>query len=109
MKGTLAGELTKEVVPVLGGRTQAADGRIKIVHALGHGITGGIGVKAAIDRQASGDQRCQPRWVRPGAGGGKAAVIGMKGMATKGVDSGLAENDRVAGRVFSENRRLLQN
>jgi hypothetical protein len=26
------------------------------MHALGHGFTGGIGVKAAIDRQAQGDQ-----------------------------------------------------
>ena len=52
MKGTLEGELTKEVVPVLGSWTQAADGRIKTVHALGHGLTGGIGIEAAVDRQA---------------------------------------------------------
>ena len=54
-EGALAGELTKEVVPVLGTRTQAADGRVKTLHALGHGFAGGIGVKAAVDGQALGD------------------------------------------------------
>src|SRR5258708_5241350 len=73
------------------------DRGMNLVHALSHGLTGGIGVKAAVDGQALGDQRCKPRWVRPGAGGGKATVIRMKGMATECVDSRLAENDRVAG------------
>jgi hypothetical protein len=41
--------LRKEVVPVFSRWTQAADGRIKLVHPMGHGIAGGIGVKAAID------------------------------------------------------------
>ncbi len=96
MEGMLAGELTEEVVPVFGSRTQAANTRMKIVHPCGHGFAGGIGVKAAVDGQALGDQRWKPRWVRSGAGGGKATVIRMKGMAAEGVDSRLAENDRVA-------------
>lgn len=65
-EGSLVGELTEEVIPVFGGRTQAADGRLEIVHTLGHGIAGGISVKAAIDQQALEDQICKPRWVRPG-------------------------------------------
>jgi len=40
----------EEVVPIFSSRTQAEDGGMKIVHALGHSLSGGIGIKAAIDR-----------------------------------------------------------
>ena len=74
-EGNSAGELTKKVVPVFGGRTQAANRRIPIAHALGHGVAGGIGVKSAKDGETLSDERWKPRWVRPGAGGGKAAAV----------------------------------
>jgi hypothetical protein len=70
---------------------------MKIVHALSHGVTGGIGVKAAIDGEALRDQGRKPRWVWSGASGGKTAVVWIAGMATEGVDGGLAEDDRVVG------------
>jgi len=50
-KGSAAA-LTEEVVPVFGVGTQSADGGMKITHSLGHGVAGGIGVKAAVDGQA---------------------------------------------------------
>ena len=42
---------TEAIVPVLGGRTESADGRMKLDHALGHSVAGGIGVKGAKDGQ----------------------------------------------------------
>ena len=56
-RGRSAGELTQEVIPVFGGRTQALDTGMEIAHALGHGIAGGIGVKAAVDGLALCDER----------------------------------------------------
>ena len=41
-----AAVLTQEVVPVFGCGAQAVDGGMKVAHALGQGVTGGIGVKA---------------------------------------------------------------
>ena len=52
--------LTEEVVPVFGGGTQSADGGMKVAHALGHEVAGGIGVKAAVDGLALFDQRAEP-------------------------------------------------
>lgn len=40
---------TEEIVPVFGRRRQALDGGMKIAHALGHKVAGGISVKAAVD------------------------------------------------------------
>ena len=55
--------MAKKVVPVFGGRTETTDRRMALVHSLGHGLTGGIGVEAAIDWHALGDQSREPRWL----------------------------------------------
>ena len=65
---------------------------MKLDHALGHGLTGGIGIKAAIDGQALGDERWQPRRVGSGTGGGEGAIGGMQGVATEGVDGRFAQD-----------------
>src|SRR5436853_582813 len=44
-----AAVLAQELVPVFGGGTQSADGGMKVAHALGHGVSSGIGVKAAVE------------------------------------------------------------
>ena len=49
-KGTLAGALTKQIVPIFGRRAQTEDGGMESVHTLRHSVAGGIGVKAAVDR-----------------------------------------------------------
>jgi len=47
----------EEVVPLFGGGTQSLDGWMKVAHALGHEVAGGIGVKAAVDGLALFEQR----------------------------------------------------
>jgi hypothetical protein len=39
----------EHVVPVLLGGPQALDSRIEPDHRLGHGFTGGVGIKAAVN------------------------------------------------------------
>jgi hypothetical protein len=63
---------------------------MKFAHPSGHSVAGGIGVEAAIDGPALGDQPRKPRRVRSGARGGKAAVTGMKGLATEAINRGFA-------------------
>ena len=89
--------VTEEVVPVFGGGTQALDGGMKVAHALGHEVAGGIGVKAAVDGLALGDERAQPRGIGPGTRGGETAIGGMKGVATDGIDGRFAQDDGLAG------------
>ena len=84
--------VTEEVVPVFGGGTQSLDGGMKIAHALGHEVAGGIGVKAAVNGLALGDERAEPRRIGPGSRGGEAAMGGMKGVATDGVDGRFAQD-----------------
>ena len=62
------------------------NGRMKLDHGMGHGLTGGIGVKAAVDFQVLFKEWSQPSGIWPGAGGGEAAMLGMKCAATEGVD-----------------------
>ena len=59
--------LTEEIVPVFGRGTQSLDGGMKLAHALSHGVSDGIGVKAAVDGQALGDERAEPGRIRSGA------------------------------------------
>jgi hypothetical protein len=37
-------------------------------HGMGHGVSGGVGIKAAVELVALIDERDQPTWVGPGAG-----------------------------------------
>ena len=88
---------TKCVVPVLGWRAESADGTMKVDQALGHGVAGRIGVKAAEDWQSQREQGAEPGRVGSGAGGGEAAIGWMKGVATEGVDGRFAEDDGLSG------------
>jgi hypothetical protein len=54
--GLLALGLTglEDVVPIVPGRTEAAKRWVQSDHLFGHGVTGGVGVKTAIDGQGLG-------------------------------------------------------
>ena len=54
----LAGD--ERIVPVVGGRSQAADGGVEGHHAGGHRIAGAICVKAAEDAVAAGQEAVEP-------------------------------------------------
>src|SRR3982074_2648339 len=62
-------------------------------HGMGHGVSGGVGIKAAVEFVALIDERGQPAWVGPGAGGGDATEVGMEGKATDRIDGRLTEGD----------------
>jgi len=94
--GSSVGELTEEVVPVFGVGAESKDGRMKVAHALGHEVAGGIGVKAAVGGLALGEERGQPRRIGPGAGGGETTIGGIKGVATDGIDGRFAQDDSLA-------------
>jgi hypothetical protein len=59
----------EEVVPVVMGWAEALDGRVSSDHALGHGVSGGVGVEAAEDRNTSEDETGQPTGIGTSAGG----------------------------------------
>lgn len=46
-------------------------------HGLGHVITGGIGVEAAVKAEALCEQRGEPGRVGSGPGGGEAEAVGI--------------------------------
>lgn len=60
---------------------------------MGPGVSGGIGVKAAIDLSALGDQRGKPEGIGPSASGGDTAVLRVEGKATESIDGGFAKDD----------------
>jgi hypothetical protein len=62
-------------------------------HLLSRGVAGGVGIKAAEDRYAGGQEIYEPKGIRASAGRGDAAVIRMKGQATEGVDGRFAKDD----------------
>ena len=94
----LACDLAKKVVPVFGRWTETTDRRMALVHPLGHGLTGGIGVEAAIDWHALSDQRREPSWLGSGTRGGKTEVTWMKSMATESIDGRFAQDERATAR-----------
>ena len=51
---TDSGGEAKDVVPVVEGGRETSDGGMEADQSLGHGLTCGIGVKAAEDRHALG-------------------------------------------------------
>ena len=84
----------EDVVPVVLDRSEALDARIQGDHGLGHGVTGGIGVEAAVNLAPLIQQGPQPGRVRSGAGSGEAPVCGMEGKATDGIDGRFAQDQR---------------
>ena len=58
--GTDAGERltegTKGVVPVVVRGSQTLDGRMERDHGAGHGLAGGVGVEAAVELAALGQE-----------------------------------------------------
>ena len=62
-------------------------------HGTSHGISGGVGIEAAVDLATLADKLREPERVLPGAGGRDATVLGMDGKAAEGVDGGLTEDD----------------
>ena len=73
MKGG-AGDLQsclEHVVPIMSSGAEAFYRWMQSDHCVGHGGTGGIGIKATVDLTTLVQQRLQPAWVGPGPGGGK--------------------------------------
>jgi len=68
-------------------------GWVKSDHGFGHGVTGGIGVKAATDLIALLNEGREPAGIGSGTGGGEATILGMESQATDGVNGRLAEDD----------------
>jgi hypothetical protein len=60
------------------------DTGVEIHHGLCHGISGGIGVKAAPNGQPLLDECRKPSGVGPGAGGGDASAVRIEGKAADG-------------------------
>ena len=84
------------------------DGRMEGDHGAGHGLPGGVGVKAAVELAALGQQRAKPAGVGPNTGGGEATVLGMEGEAADGVDGRLTQNDgRQGGGGNGEEAQVL--
>ena len=95
--------MLEHVVPVVGRRAEAFDGRMQSDHGGGHGVAGGVGIEAAVDLASLVQQRREPARVGPGAGGREAAVVGMEGKATDGIDGRFAKDNRAGGiRRFDE-------
>lgn len=74
-------------------RSQALDGRMHGDHGLGHAITCGIGVEAAVDARALAEQRGKPCRAGSGTICGDAHAAGMYGRATDGINGRFAEDD----------------
>ncbi len=66
---------------------------LKSDHSFGHGVAGWIGVEAAVDPLSLANEGRKPAWIGSGAGGREALMLGMKGLATHGINSRLAENE----------------
>ena len=79
------------------------DGRIECDHGAGHGVAGRVGVKAAVNVDVLGEQRGEPARVGTSASGRKAPMLGMKGVATDGVDGRLAKDDGGSGNAGGRN------
>jgi hypothetical protein len=56
-------------------------------------ISGGIGIKAAIDGQAVLQERGEPTWVGASARGRDHGTAGMKKITAHGIDRRLAQHD----------------
>ena len=75
-------------------------------HCAGHGISGRVGIKAAIYPATLFDEMGEPEWIWSGACGRDAAVVWMERKAADGIDSGLTEdNMRV---VVSRDREVAE-
>ena len=83
----------EHVVPVVGGRPQAADGGMEGQHAGGRGVAGAVRVEAAEEVVAAGKQAVEPGRIGANAGGGDADPLRMHLETTHRVDGRLAEDD----------------
>ena len=45
-------KVPENVVPIVLGRAETADSGVESDHLLSHGVTGGVGIEAAVDRIA---------------------------------------------------------
>ena len=87
----------EHIVPVVGARAKALAVWVESHHGVGHLVAGGIGVKATIDLSRLIQQRFEPSWAGPGAGGGETTGLGMECQATDGLNGGFTKDDWLAG------------
>jgi hypothetical protein len=87
----------EHVAPIVVGRAKALDGGMQGEHGASHGVTGAVGVEAAVNLATLLQQGRQPARVGAGAGGGEALVSGMEGKATEGIDGRFAKDHRGTG------------
>jgi len=88
----------ENVVPVVGGGAEAEDGGMQSDHPVGRRIAGFVGVEAAVDFVAAGNQCGEPGRIGSNAGGGEAEAIRMHLAVADRIDGGLAEDDLPGGR-----------
>ena len=95
--GAVRGTSAESVVPIAERRWEEVDGGMKSDHGVSHGLTGGVEIKAAAQAVALLKEVRQPGRIGSGTGGGEATVVGMKDVATEGVDGRFAQDDGVGG------------
>ena len=93
------------VVPIVLRGSHTLDRRMEGHHGLRHGLAGGVGIEAAVDRVALLKQRAKPAGIGPGTGGRDAAELGMEDPAADGVDGRFAQDDGTMPRVGPEKRQ----
>ena len=89
--------MLEHVVPVVGGWAEAFDGRMPSDHCGSHLVAGGVGIEATEDGARLVQQRFEPKGIGPGAGGRKAAAVGMQGKTTESINGRLAEDNWAGG------------
>jgi hypothetical protein len=76
-------------------------------HGLGHALAGLIRIKAAINPGTMIDQGTKPGGIGPGARGGDATMVWMKGEGADGINGRFTKDERVreiGGSVHGEGK-----
>ena len=81
------------VVPVVGGRAQAADGGVDRDHAGGCGVSGLVRVETAVEYVTAGDQCAKPGRIGADARGGDTDPLRVDLETTDGINGRFAEDD----------------
>ena len=97
----------EHVVPVVEPRPQPCCCGVQFGHRPRHGLSGGVGIVAAVDLMAVADERGEPSGIRPGAGGRDAHPIGVKGETADRIDRGFAQHYG-RGRAQCRGRKVAQ-
>jgi len=87
------GTRPEDIVPVFKSGAQSHYRGIEGDHGLSHGVSSGIGVKAAVDAKMMIDEVGEPSGIWPGSSGGDAEMAGMEDTAADCINGRFAEDD----------------